>query len=68
MCGSPRSLPRALSCDAGATVPGEVPGGSISRAGSSRLSPTHTPSPLPVPPPATLAFEALDVRDPEPFS
>lgn len=41
MCGSPPSLPRALSCDAGATAPGEVPGGSISRAGSSRLSP-HT--------------------------
>lgn len=41
MCGSPRSLPKALSCDAGATTPGEVPRGGISRAGSSPSVP-HT--------------------------
>lgn len=56
-CGSPRSPPRAPSCDAG-------PGGSVSRAGPSPcLSSVLSPGLLP----ATLAFEAFCIRDPEPF-
>lgn len=30
MCGSPRSLPRAPSCDTGATESREAPGGRVS--------------------------------------
>lgn len=52
MCGSPQNLPRALSCDAVAPEPGEGPGGSVSKAGSSHLpapfSPPIAPSTLPL--------------------
>lgn len=70
MCGSPRSLPRAPNCDMGPPHLGRG-----QEAASPVLAPllyphlpTHTIAPLPVPPPATLAFKALDVRDPEPLS
>ena len=66
-CGSPPSLPRGPSCDAQATKPGEGPGGTKAASSLSPLSPL--PSPLPPNPlhSATLAFNTLDIRDPELF-
>lgn len=66
MCGSPRSLPRAPSCDQGPP--------SLERGlEAPKLSPPCLPfllSHCPLQPTslhsATLAFKALDIRDPEP--
>lgn len=69
MCDSPQSLPRAPSCDSGAVALGEGPGGSIAGAASALIPPLFSHRPFRPPPLyfATLAFKALDIRDPEPF-